>query len=380
MADEQYTWLNRETAERLLRGESLEAVDPATREQAERLSRTLGELSAEAAPASGELPGEQSALAAFRKAREAVEAERTAAAHAPADARTPAPGADAGLVRIGAGSRTGIRAPRPRWGRPVRLALTAAAAVGTLGGVAMAAGSGVLPTPFDNDHPRPATSVSPGTTPGQPLVPGSGSATPGLGTGLPEGGRDGRGGTGDEAAGTDDGTGRTTVPGSGAPTAGAGWPAAASACRVLRDGKELDTGRRRALEHLAGGSARLTTFCRVVLGDSASGTANGGTATGGNGGSTGNGQDKEPGGKGNGNGDKGKDKGKDRDKDGGAGGSKDDHDPVGPGKGGGKGGGNGGGRHRGDVAPAPSAFAPAHPGSPGSGPATPSPSPTYTAL
>ncbi|MFJ4948893.1 hypothetical protein [Streptomyces sp. NPDC088760] len=372
MADEQYKWLNRETAERLLRGESLEAVDPSARDQAERLSRALGALSAEAAPAPGELPGEQAALAAFRKAREAAEAERTAAAHTPAAARTPAPGTDAGLVRIGAPTRTGIRTPRPRWGRPVRLALAAAAAVGTLGGVAVAAGSGVLPTPFDNDHPRPAASVSAGTTAGQPLVSGSGAATPGLGTGTPEGSPDGRrGGTGDEAAGTDDGTGRTTAPGSGAPTSGTGRLGAASACRALRDGRELDTGRKRTLEHLAGGPARVTQYCKVLLatGDAASGTANGGT--------TGNGQDEDKGkntdqGKGNDQG-KDKDKGKDGDGDGDGGGGKDrdgrkdDHGP-------------GGVRHRGGAAPAPSAFAPAHPGAPGNAPASPSPSPTYTAF
>ncbi|MCZ0203851.1 hypothetical protein OZK63_00235, partial [Streptomyces sp. UMAF16] len=83
MADEQDKWLDRGTAERLLRGEPLEAVDPSARDQAERLARALGALSAEAAPATGELPGEQAALAAFRKAREAAGAERTAAAHAP---------------------------------------------------------------------------------------------------------------------------------------------------------------------------------------------------------------------------------------------------------------------------------------------------------
>ncbi|MEU7050301.1 hypothetical protein [Streptomyces eurythermus] len=34
MADEQDKWLDRGTAERLLRGESLEAVDPSARDQA----------------------------------------------------------------------------------------------------------------------------------------------------------------------------------------------------------------------------------------------------------------------------------------------------------------------------------------------------------
>ncbi|MFC5658870.1 hypothetical protein ACFP3J_25770, partial [Streptomyces nogalater] len=83
MADEHDKWLDRGTAERLLRGESLEAVDPAVRDQAERLSRALGALSAEAAPATGEPDGEQAALAAFREAREDATAERAATAHAP---------------------------------------------------------------------------------------------------------------------------------------------------------------------------------------------------------------------------------------------------------------------------------------------------------
>ena len=63
MADE-YRWLDRETAERLLRGESPDdAVDSTTRDQAERLARTLDALSALSAQAtpvneSEELPGE----------------------------------------------------------------------------------------------------------------------------------------------------------------------------------------------------------------------------------------------------------------------------------------------------------------------------------
>ncbi|POX59374.1 hypothetical protein C3492_32805 [Streptomyces sp. Ru62] len=396
MADEQYKWLNRETAERLLRGESPEAVDPSARDQAERLSRALGALSAEAAAAPGELPGEQAALAAFRKAREAAEAERTAAAHAPAAPRPPARGADAGLVRIGAPARTGIRARRPRWARPVRLALAAAVAAGTVGGVAVAAGSGVLPTPFGDDHPRPATSVSPGATTGQPLTSPSapGGAT---GTGAPDGGTPGhRGGTDDEAAGTDDG--RNPVPGSGAPSAttGTGWLGATAACRALRDGKDLDTGRRSALEHLAGGPGRVTTYCKVLLsaGDSTSGGTGGGNNGGGNttgqgsdnskgggkDGGKGNGKGKgddgpaDPGGgKGNGQGG-GKGNGQGGDKGNGEGGGK------GSGQGGDKDGGKGGGRHHGGADPAPSAFAPAHRGTPGNGSTTPSPTPTYTAL
>lgn len=56
MADEQDRWLDRATAEILLRGESLEAVDPAVRDRAERLAGTLGALSVPPVPTSGELP------------------------------------------------------------------------------------------------------------------------------------------------------------------------------------------------------------------------------------------------------------------------------------------------------------------------------------
>ncbi|KUN30766.1 hypothetical protein AQJ11_11190 [Streptomyces corchorusii] len=386
MADEQYTWLNRETAERLLRGESLEAVDPSARDQAERLSRALGALSAEAAPAPGELPGEQAALAAFRKAREAAEAERTAAAHAPTAPRTPARGADAGLVRIGAPARTGIRTRRPRWARPVRLALAAAVVAGTLGGVAVAAGTGVLPTPFGDDHPRPATSVSPDTTTGQPLTSPSAPGG-GTGTGAPDGGTRGhRGGTDDEAAGTDDGTGAPSA------TSGAGRPGATAACRALRDGKDLDTGRKRALEHLAGGPGRVTAYCKVLLGagDSASGGTGGANSGGSGGNTTGQGSDNGKGG--------GKGSGKDNGKGNGKGGDDGPADPDGgkgsgrggdngkgsgnggdKGKGSGEGNGKGGGRQHGGADLASPASAPAHRSAPGNGSTSPSPTPTYTA-
>ncbi|MGV9450701.1 hypothetical protein [Streptomyces sp. NPDC003635] len=128
MADEQYRWLDRETAERLLSGEPLDAVDAADRDQAERLAKTLEALTAEPPPTSAELPGEAAALAAFRAAR----ADTSAPLGHP-----PRPHAsDAGLVRIGARGR-GTR--RPLWGRPLRLGLAAALAVGMVGGVAVAA-------------------------------------------------------------------------------------------------------------------------------------------------------------------------------------------------------------------------------------------------
>ncbi|MBC7271394.1 MAG: hypothetical protein H5T76_22235, partial [Streptomyces sp.] len=148
MADEQYRWLDRDTAERLLRGEPLDAAGADAREPARRLADALGALSAQTPLTSEELPGEDAALAAFRKARTDREEER-AALGTGSRAR---PGADAGLVRIGVrpprADRSG-RARRPRWGRPLRLGLAAALTAGMVGGVAVAAGTGVLPTPFD---------------------------------------------------------------------------------------------------------------------------------------------------------------------------------------------------------------------------------------
>ncbi|MGW7382059.1 hypothetical protein [Streptomyces sp. NPDC054794] len=266
MADEQYKWLDRETAERLLRGESLEAVDASAREQAERLAKALGALSVDA-PAAGELPGEEGALAAFRKAREASEAERVAAGHrdelAARRAGRTEPSSDVGLVRIGGRSRPDRRRNRAR---PVRLALAAALAAGMLGGVAVAAGTGVLPTPFQNDRPGPAASVS---APEQPLVsPSQGSVQGGeSGTPTPGGTASATPGTGSrrDTAGQDPATGEPTGSAGASRGADEWWSGALSACRDIRDGRNLDADRKRALEGAAGGAARVWRYCRGVL-------------------------------------------------------------------------------------------------------------------
>ncbi|MEU2775634.1 hypothetical protein ABZ646_22525 [Streptomyces sp. NPDC007162] len=351
MADEQYKWLNRETAERLLRGESLEAVDESVRDQAERLAARLGALSVPPTAADAELPGEEAAVAAFRKARESPEADRTDAASRPG---TAGQGADAGLFRLGARRRP---SRGPGWARPARLGLAAALAAGMLGGVAVAAGTGVLRTPFDDNRPASAASVSAtGSPQGSPstesLLGGESGAprtgTPSAGAGRPSAGTSGKPKERD--------TGPAAAPGHG-------WPGALASCRALRDGKSLDAGRRRSLNGFAGGPGRVDAFCRTVLDGRTAGDGGGNGFAGDDKGGAGGQNDGKGGGSGQvGDGD-------------GHGGDGDGRSGRG---GGGKGGGAGGGNHPhqdGVAAPAPTGFAPLAPNQPVSLPA-----PTYSAL
>ncbi|QUW93307.1 hypothetical protein [Streptomyces sp. V17-9] len=267
MADEQDKWLDRETAELLLRGEpleELESTDPATRERAARLVAALGELSAPPAPTGEELPGEAAALAAFRKVR----AERAdAAADAPGTlGHGAAPGPlDAGLVRIGP---RGDGARRARWSRPLRLGLAAALTVGMVGGVAVAAGTGVLPTPFGGTEPEPAATVSAAASPDRPLAPPSpldgvqGGSRPGAAPDTPGGGtaRDGGGSEDRDADGRD-------------PDGSDGQRSdLAASCRKVRDGRQLDAAHRHALKEAAGGASRVAKYCGNLLGGSGGGT------------------------------------------------------------------------------------------------------------
>ncbi|MFI7411300.1 hypothetical protein ACIBU0_21805 [Streptomyces sp. NPDC049627] len=261
MADEQYRWLDRDTAERLLRGESLEAVDAADRDQAEQLAKTLEALTLEPPLSSAELPGEAAALAAFRAARADRDDVAMTVGHRSGSPASRA--GDVGLVRIGGPARA---ARRPRWGRPVRFGLAAALAVGMVGGVAVAAGTGVLRTPFGGDDPaRPAASVSAAVPPERPLIspspdlgarneptpPGTSKNSPGPGAprGTAPGGSAGDRESAGEHGGKQSGGRRKSV----------------SACRDMRDGKQLSGDRRRALESAAGSAARVWKYCTGVL-------------------------------------------------------------------------------------------------------------------
>ncbi|MEU9863828.1 hypothetical protein AB0D99_23440 [Streptomyces sp. NPDC047971] len=168
MADERYPWLDQEAAERLLRGEPVDAVDDHARDQVERLAEALASARPFADAPDAELPGEQAALAAFRKAT----AERSLA-------MSPVPfapdAAELGGVRLG-------RVPAARqWGRSLRYGLAAAVAAVAVGGVAVASGTGMLPFQ-DRERPAPAGSVSAVEIP-EPVA--SGSPDEGFGTATP---------------------------------------------------------------------------------------------------------------------------------------------------------------------------------------------------
>ncbi|SMQ18466.1 hypothetical protein SAMN06272771_4919 [Streptomyces sp. Ag82_O1-12] len=268
MADEQYRWLDRETAERLLSGEPPGAVERAGRDQAEHLAKTLGALSATPPLTSDELPGEAAAMAAFRKAR--AERADAAAALASTGGSDAAGVPDAGLVRIGTPGDSGTGTARPpRWARPARLALAAVLAVGMVGGAALAAGTGALRSPFGGDEPDPGASVSASVThPERPLVsPSPSDAAQGGSTpddaqgGSSKGGAGGQGGDGkrDDAAPKPDGRKDGSGVHRGEITA---------ACRDLRDGKRLDPDHRRALRHAANGQ-RVWKYCKGVLSSAA---------------------------------------------------------------------------------------------------------------
>jgi hypothetical protein len=268
MADEQDKWLDRDAAERLLRGEPLEAVDADTQGRAKRLADVLGALAPEPAPTSAELPGEAAALAAFQQVRAGRNGELVQLGRR-GRPRAAAHSADAGLVRLGRPAP----APRgPRWGRPVRLGIVAALAAGMIGGVAVAAGTGVLPTPFRDDSPNPAATISAAQTPRQPsLSPSPGASktdgsevpVPGATTGAPTGAGSGD----DEAQGPGAPSGQPDSSDAGrSARAREWWAKTRSYCRDVLDGKSLESGRRRVLVDAAGGGRRVKKYCTGVLG------------------------------------------------------------------------------------------------------------------
>ncbi|MEV7278458.1 hypothetical protein [Streptomyces sp. NPDC093111] len=322
MADERYQWLDQEAAERLLRGEPVDPADDAARAHARLLARALESARTPLAVPGpdGELPGEAAALAAFRKDT----AERAAAATAARFAPATGPAApELGTLRI---------APAPsghRWGRSLRYGLAAALAAVTVGGVAVAAGTGMLPL---TGEPAPARSVSAAGTPEGSSATGPavlGSPTGGAGSAIPsvpldrESGTATPGATGGPAtatAGPDGGSpspGRTT--GGRSEDEDSERRKTLKACREFQQGKLADSGRQRLLGALKNGETVKRYCTRVLSGAPATGTTpsgDGGNGGSGNGGDTNGGSGSD----GDDNGDRGGDK----------------HHPDAPGKPGGK--------------------------------------------
>ncbi|MEU8549473.1 hypothetical protein AB0C81_21205 [Streptomyces roseoverticillatus] len=298
--------------------------------EAERLVTALRALVPPPAVDGVPLPGEDAALAAFREARAATATSAaansatvaetasakaaaatsaTVAAAAPvAPVPAPAPAsAPEPSVRLGV-----LAAPRRRFFsrlQPVKAALAMALAGCAIGGVAVAAGAGVLPAPFGRSggEPAAAPSVSAfGDAPAGDVTP-DGRRVPGA---SPSRGRDGSpsgSGTPDGSGSSAPGAGRSRTPGdrnepadspSASPRPGkskddggrgdAAKPGTAWALRMCRDyldaqkhrGNAVDEDDVRTLERAAGiGSAvDLRAFCeRLVKADDAAGS---GTATG----------------------------------------------------------------------------------------------------
>ncbi|MFE3494917.1 hypothetical protein ACFXOS_17900 [Streptomyces sp. NPDC059175] len=288
MADERYEWLDKDTAERLLRGEPVEPVGVDARSQAERLAKALDDTRVRDG-ATEPMRGEDAAVAAFRKAR------------------------DGGGAELLPPVRLASAPSATRWGRPVRRWGLAASLAGVaVGGVAVAAVAGVVPTPFRGDRaPEPAASVSGDASPG-PVAsdtpsggatwrpspaespqepPASSSPHPSEPPADRPGGGATQGRGDDESAPSDD-------KGTGAGSDDADWYGkTVSACRDYRDGA-LDEESKQRLEAAARGADRVRRFCDRVLssvdddGDDNDGSSGGG---GGRGGGTDEGDDGDDG-------------------------------------------------------------------------------------
>ncbi|MGW6604698.1 hypothetical protein [Streptomyces sp. NPDC055036] len=290
MAEERDPWLDRDAAERMLRGEPVETADEHVRARSEQLSEALRDMTAvtyanETYAHEEELPGEAAALAAFRKA--VAEGGDTRGAVRDRGAMGAGAGNLLGTVRIALDPRA-VRAPR--FARPMRRGLAAAVAGCALGGIAVAAGAGVLPPIFGGEHdPTPVNSVSAVASP-RPLASGSGSPegsrdpadpsdTPsGTGTGQPspppsptpgdEGTREGDH-AGENEGGYDGANGKDKEnrpdPASGS-MSGEWFNKTANACRAYRDGV-LDPKRKEALESATDGPEGAARFCDRLLGD-----------------------------------------------------------------------------------------------------------------
>ncbi|WP_274913732.1 hypothetical protein [Streptomyces sp. WZ-12] len=267
MADDRYSWLDKDAAERLLRGEPVGSqVGDGARELEQLLKAAAAAGSGR--PGSAALPGEEAALAAFRRA-----------GHGPgAHPRDPVGGATLPTVRAARGNRL---TERIGLARPFRHGFAVALAVCAISGIAVAAGTGVLPTPFHGSEPEPGASVSAAETPStfetQEPATTTGDTNPTPGT-SPGGRTPTPGAT--PSPGDSHGTGRT--PDAPSPSASSPGEDVAplpddggggkkklllAVCKNYESGKrgDLDRDALRRLEAKAGGPDRVHAFCRQYL-------------------------------------------------------------------------------------------------------------------
>ncbi|MER7463932.1 hypothetical protein [Streptomyces sp. NPDC097981] len=305
MADERNRWLDEAAAERVLRGgQAAPGADRRAREAEARLRAALDMLAAPQPVAGVELPGEAAAVAAFRAARGGAAAPGAPGASEMPGTSAPVGGDTAPLLELGrviplaASAAAPLSAPRR--GRPVRFGLVAALAGVAVGGLAVAAGAGLLDRgTHDTAGPAPAVSLSAdenpttagdtaGPTSGPQLRPtpfrGADGASPGPGTTLTPGA--------DSATGTEQGFGTGTATGPGTSSGGAAGKGgkgvkdaqddfaggttslkeadkqarlkAVDLCEAYRSGHMTSDSRDR-LSKLAQGLSRIPHFCEALL-------------------------------------------------------------------------------------------------------------------
>ncbi|MGW1772900.1 hypothetical protein [Streptomyces sp. NPDC002104] len=313
MADERDRWLDRAAADGLLRGEpAAPGAEHHARVRAERLRAALDDLGALADPPPaapgglpGELRGEAAAVAAFRARGSVLQAQEQAQ-----DPGTALFGSADTVVELGAPAGPDARVSRR--GRPVRFALAAAVASVAVGGLAAAAGTGLLDRPARHAAGGlPAVSVTAGSSPaalsdgryatplapsrttaprGEPRggIPSPGTTPDGDGRTTTEPGGDAgvNGDTGtqpppDGSAGDKGGRGDRSRQGADEASSGSGGGSgrdregrtgAVELCRDFRAGR-LDDARREKLVRLAKGLLRVPRYCQAVLGLTTGGTS-----------------------------------------------------------------------------------------------------------
>ncbi|MFJ4919831.1 hypothetical protein [Streptomyces sp. NPDC088725] len=294
MADERDKWLDKATAERLLRGEPVEVAGGHARRRAEGLAGALRGLAHVTYANDTETPGEAAALTAFRRARVATgPRDKAPETHAEREAAAELPG----TVRLAPVSRA---LPVPFFRGSLGRGFVAAAAACALCTVAVAVGTGVLGnSSFSKRDPLPANSVSPVETlspapllsretgsphASAPSDPPSAAGTE-AGTAT-EAGRPPRSGQGFSAtreSGDNGAGGEAPAPGrrpDGPPGKSTNWYLSALAtCRDYRSG-EIDAARRRELESKTKGPQGAERFCDRLLGRG-DGGAGGGAGRGG---------------------------------------------------------------------------------------------------